>query len=258
MQVFRMNGSEPKTNTTQPSGIDAVGAAIRQGRESRSISRDALAQRLHMGCEQLEALEQGDRHRLPEPVFIKAMVRRLASHLELDADSLVAQLGPVSCRPPTANTTPPAQSAAEQSSGTPWLAILLSLMALIGIGSWARRLLPNTSSAVISQGATIKAFPETVKQPPAELPQKADQIIAAETTASITLDCREPCWIALRRDGTVEFEGTLDVPKTVEDTEGVEIYPGRPDLVTLHRAGDEPITLGSINDLRWYSLNPER
>jgi len=253
-----MNGSEPKTNTTQPSGIDAVGAAIRQGRESRSISRDALAQRLHMGCEQLEALEQGDRHRLPEPVFIKAMVRRLASHLELDADSLVAQLGPVSCRPPTANTTPPAQSAAEQSSGTPWLAILLSLMALIGIGSWARRLLPNTSSAVISQGATIKAFPETVKRPPAELPQKADQIIAAETTASITLDCREPCWIALRRDGTVEFEGTLDVPKTVEDTEGVEIYPGRPDLVTLHRAGDEPITLGSINDLRWYSLNPER
>ena len=142
MQVFRMNGSEPKTNTTQPSGIDAVGAAIRQGRESRSISRDALAQRLHMGCEQLEALEQGDRHRLPEPVFIKAMVRRLASHLELDADSLVAQLGPVSSRPPTANTTPPAQATAEQSSGTPWLAILLSLMALIGIGSWARRLLP--------------------------------------------------------------------------------------------------------------------
>ena len=253
-----MNGSEPKTNTTQPSGIDAVGAAIRQGRESRSISRDALAQRLHMGCEQLEALEEGDRHRLPEPVFIKAMVRRLASHLELDADALVAQLGPVSSRPPTANTTPQAQSAAGQSSGTPWLAILLSLMALIGIGSWARRLLPNTSSAAISQGATIKALPETVKQPPAELPLEADQIVAAETTASITLDCTEPCWIALRRDGTVEFEGMLETSRTVENSEGVEIYPGRPDLVTLRRAGDEPITLGSINDLRWYSLNPER
>ena len=253
-----MIGRELNENSPQQSGIEVVGAAIREGRESLAISRDDLAKRLHMGCEQLEALEEGDRHRLPEPVFIKAMVRRLASHLELDADALVAQLGPVSSRPPTANTTPQAQSAAGQSSGTPWLAILLSLMALIGIGSWARRLLPNTSSAVISQGATIKAFPETVKQPPAELPQKADQIIAAETTASITLDCKEPCWIALRRDGTVEFEGTLDVPKTVEDTEGVEIYPGRPDLVTLHRAGDEPITLGSIKDLRWYSLNPER
>ena len=253
-----MNGSESNKNTTQPSGIEAVGSAIREGRESRSISRDDLAKRLHMGCEQLEALEQGDRNRLPEPVFIKAMVRRLASHLGLDADALVAQLGSVSSRPPTANTTPPAQATAEQSSRTPWFAILLSLVALIGIGSWARRLLPNTSSPAISQGDTIKALPETVVQSPAELPQKSDQIVAAETTASITLDCREPCWIALRRDGTVEFEGTLDVPKTVEDTEGVEIYPGRPDLLTLRRAGDEPITLGSINDLRWYSLNPER
>ena len=81
-----MSGSEFTTISTQPSGIEVVGAAIRDGRESRSISRDDLAQRLHMGCEQLEALEQGDPHRLPEPVFIKAMVRRLASHLELDAE----------------------------------------------------------------------------------------------------------------------------------------------------------------------------
>ena len=253
-----MSGSEFTTNSTQPSGIEVVGAAIRDGRESRSISRDDLAQRLHMGCEQLEALEQGDPHRLPEPVFIKAMVRRLASHLGLDADALVAQLEPVSSRPPTANATPPAQSAAEQSFGTPWLAILLSLMALIGIGSLASRLLPDTSSPAISQGDTIKALPETVVQSPAELPQKSDQIVAAETTASITLDCREPCWIALRRDGTVEFEGILETSRTVEDTEGVEIYPGRPDLLTLRRAGNEPITLGSINDLRWYSLNPAR
>ncbi|MEC8732375.1 MAG: helix-turn-helix transcriptional regulator, partial [Cyanobacteriota bacterium] len=125
-----MIGRELNENSPQQSGIEVVGAAIREGRESLAISRDDLAQRLHMGCEQLEALEEGDRHRLPEPVFIKAMVRRLASHLELDADALVAQLGPVSSRPPTPDTTPPAQSTAEQSSGTPWLPILLSLMAL--------------------------------------------------------------------------------------------------------------------------------
>ena len=255
-----MSGSEFTTNSTQPSGIEVVGAAIRDGRESRSISRDDLAQRLHMGCEQLEALEQGDPHRLPEPVFIKAMVRRLASHLGLDADALVAQLEPVSSRPPTANATPPAQSAAEQSSGTPWLPILLSLMALIGIGSWASRLLPKTSSPVISQGSTIQSTPETVVQPTVELPQEAVQIVPTESTtaSTITLDCTEPCWIALRRDGAVEFEGMLETSRTVENSEGVEIYPGRPDLVTLRRAGDEPITLGSINDLRWYSLNPER
>ena len=130
---------------------------------------------------------------------------------------------------------------------------------MIGLGSWARRLLTETISAAIGQSASIKAIQEPVVQSTADLSQEDIRIVpAGSTTASITLDCREPCWIALRRDGTVEFEGMLETSRTVENSEGVEIYPGRPDLVTLRRAGDEPITLGSINDLRWYSLNPER
>tara|TARA_X000000950_G_scaffold88560_1_gene111483 strand:- start:3098 stop:3268 length:171 start_codon:yes stop_codon:yes gene_type:complete len=56
----------------------------------------------------------------------------------------------------------------------------------------------------------------------------------------------------------VEFEGILDAPRTVENPEGVEVYPGRPDLVMLRREEEEAINLGSINDLRWYPLNPER
>ena len=46
-----------------------------------------------MGVEQLQALERADLARLNEPVFIKAVVRRIASHLDLDADHLVDQLG---------------------------------------------------------------------------------------------------------------------------------------------------------------------
>lgn len=241
-----MSGSDFNTPSMHSSGIEAVGAAIRQGRESCSISREDLAQRLHMGCEQLEALEHGEPHLLPEPVFIKAMVRRLASHLKLDADALVAQLGPVSSHPSNANTTPPTQTVGDKASRTPWGAILLSLMALIGIGSWAQR-------------STHKTLTETEIQPTAKQSQQSIQPAPADlTSGSITLISREPCWIALRRNGIVEFEGTLDTPRTVEKPEGVEIYPGRPDLVTLRRDGDEPITLGSINDLRWYPLKPER
>ena len=55
----------------------------------------------------------------------------------------------------------------------------------------------------------------------------------------------------------MEFEGILDAPKTVENPEGVEVYPGRPDLVMLRREEDV-INLGSINDLRWYPLKSER
>ena len=259
MRVFRMSGSELNSSSNHSSGIETVGAAIRSGRESLSISREVLAQRLNMGFEQLEALEQGDSHRLPEPVFIKAMVRRLASHLKLDADALVAQLGTVSLHPSTVKTTAPPETNCDKTSGKPWIAILLSMVAFIGIGSWARLLMPTTTSPAISHRETNNYIAEAEIQPTAELPQEPIQTITAESTsASITLISSEPCWIALRRNGTVEFEGTLDTPRTVENPEGVEIYPGRPDLVSLHRAGDEPITLGSVNDLRWYPLNPER
>ena len=46
--------------------------------------------------EQLRSLELGDLQGLPEPVFIKAMVRRIAGHLRLDADALANQLGTIS------------------------------------------------------------------------------------------------------------------------------------------------------------------
>ena len=66
-----MGGSQQRDDR---SGFETVGQAIRLGREARSISRDDLANRLRMGCEQLEALENGELQRLPEPVFVKAMV----------------------------------------------------------------------------------------------------------------------------------------------------------------------------------------
>ena len=77
-------------------GIESVGRALRKRREELSLSRTELAKRLHMGEEQLQALEEGEMSRLNEPVFIKAMVRRVASHLELDADHLVGQLSMLS------------------------------------------------------------------------------------------------------------------------------------------------------------------
>ena len=251
-----MSGSDLNSKPTQSSAIEDVGTAIRQGRESASISRDELARRLHMGSEQLEALEQGELHRLPEPVFIKAMVRRLASHLGLDADALVEQLGPLPKRPSiTYRPVQALRTTADQASGPPWMTLLLALMAIVGLGSWDRHLLTDTTTSTSGRETTIQAAPETKVQPQRQdVPAPA----AESTTTAIVLDCSEPCWIALRRDGTVEFEGILDAPRTVEDPEGVEVYPRRPDLVMLRRKEEEAINLGSINDLRWYPLNPER
>ena len=72
---------------SKDAGLVQVGRQLAEARAGAGLTRDQLASQMHMGVEQLTALERGDQDALPEPVFIKAMVRRLSSHLGLDADA---------------------------------------------------------------------------------------------------------------------------------------------------------------------------
>ena len=91
-----MDVSTPNNNQESNSGLLFVGQQLSERRLAKGLSQEQLADRMHLGIEQLAALESGDRDKLPELVFIKAMVRRLSTHLELDADALVASLGSLS------------------------------------------------------------------------------------------------------------------------------------------------------------------
>ena len=75
-----------------PKPLSQVGTVLRRAREQQGLTIDALAKSLRIGQEQLIALEKGDETQLPEPVFIKAMVRRVAERLHLDETPLIKQL----------------------------------------------------------------------------------------------------------------------------------------------------------------------
>ena len=230
-------------------GIEAVGTALRERREELALSRSDLAQRLHMGEEQLQALEEGELTRLNEPVFIKAMVRRVASHLELDADHLVGQLSLLSNPSRKLQHQKPADGQPGEATGQSLIKPLLAVLALLAGGSaWfllkpAPREIPST--------AEVFASPPQARVP--------DEATTSTTTGTrLTLDSIEPSWIALRRNGTVFFEGKLSEPMDVQDPSAVEVYAGRPDQVTVTNDNKPPEALGGISDVRWYSLSPER
>ena len=81
-------------------GLVEAGRQLAEARAAAGLTQNQLASQMHMGEEQLAALERGDQAELPEPVFIKAMVRRLSSHLGLDADAMVQALGPLNTSQP--------------------------------------------------------------------------------------------------------------------------------------------------------------
>ena len=74
------------------SPLQKVGEFLREARQGRNLSVEDLSSSLRIGKEQLMALEKGDEQSLPEKVFIRAMVRRIAEKLNLDTSFILDEL----------------------------------------------------------------------------------------------------------------------------------------------------------------------
>ena len=59
-------------------------------------------------------------------------------------------------------------------------------------------------------------------------------------------------------EDTIEFQGTLDQPITIDEPASVEILAGRPDLVMVNISDEQPRSIGAIHEVGWRQLIPER
>ena len=78
-------------NNGENSSLKRIGNFIKEARLSRNKSIEELASDLKIGAHQLEAIEEGNEEKLPEKVFVKAMIRRISQKLKLDTDFIMAE-----------------------------------------------------------------------------------------------------------------------------------------------------------------------
>ncbi len=76
-------------NKGENSSLKRIGNFIKEARLSRNQSIGELASDLKIGAHQLEAIEEGNEEKLPEKVFVKAMVRRISQKLKLDTEFIM-------------------------------------------------------------------------------------------------------------------------------------------------------------------------
>ena len=76
-------------NKGENSSLKKVGNFIKEARLSRNQSIQELASDLKIGAHQLEAIEEGNEEKLPEKVFVKAMIRRISQKLRLDTEFIM-------------------------------------------------------------------------------------------------------------------------------------------------------------------------
>jgi len=76
-------------NIGENSSLKKIGNFIKEARVSRKQSIEELASDLKIGAHQLEAIEEGNEEKLPEKVFVKAMIRRISQKLKLDTEFIM-------------------------------------------------------------------------------------------------------------------------------------------------------------------------
>ena len=76
-------------NKGENSSLKRIGNFIKEARLSRNQSIEELASNLKIGAHQLEAIEEGNEEKLPEKVFVKAMIRRISQKLKLDTEFIM-------------------------------------------------------------------------------------------------------------------------------------------------------------------------
>ena len=92
MEQSEIKKSDNSYVAIKKSPLQKVGDFLKEARQSRNLSLEDLSSSLRIGKEQLIALEEGNESSLPEKVFIRAMVRRIAEKLKLDTSYIFEEL----------------------------------------------------------------------------------------------------------------------------------------------------------------------
>jgi transcriptional regulator with XRE-family HTH domain len=274
--------------------LQRLGERLRQAREQQGISREELAERLHLGTEQLTALETADSGRLHEPVFVIAQARRLAAALNLGIEPEISALrrcgmgggGMASGGAASTSAAPTAAAASSAAPATPaaptrpapasparrgwlpWLAAPAAvLVAVLGLLMLRRPPAPTVPAPAPSAAAPSAAALPAASAAAGQGSGSGSGAITGTTNIGAqgasqqyslrALSSQDSSWVEVRNNGgQVLFRGRLEGEKSFPLGAGLQVLAGRPDLVAAGLAGVPLQPLGKIDQVNWKRIAP--
>jgi len=77
---------QPEPQQAEAAPVSGPGLRLREARERLGLSREEVAERLHLQAAQVEALEHDDYAHFPAPIFIRGHLHNYARQLGIDPD----------------------------------------------------------------------------------------------------------------------------------------------------------------------------
>ncbi|MEA5418194.1 RodZ domain-containing protein [Spirulina sp. CCNP1310] len=247
--------------------LKELGLYLHEVRRKRALSTEALAKQTRIPLRLIKAIETADGSALPEPIYIQALVRRIANALHLNGQELAAAF-PVETHWQSIRPTWKPVSASQLR---PFHMYLVYIAVLIGAVSGLSILIkppgpqlakdnssvslesPSVSSAPVQQVQNISS-PPPVQAPPSQ--QTEAQISNDRVVVSMTL--QDDCWLRVVADGEVAFEGTLPKgeKRSWEAKEQITIMAGNAGGVVVAINNEEARPLGNPGAVQTVTYRP--
>lgn len=227
--------------------MEPIGATLRRAREARGLTLQQAKQALRVHSDYLDALEAEEFDKLPAPVYVRAFLREYARFLGLDPEPLLqayAARQPESKRVLPGPAWAPPFEAPSRGGRTAVMLAVLGLLVAFALGAYGplldqwkawqatQRLSPSRSKAGADQpsppgdarGSPVRnasmaeskddrGVPsESAGRPPlasAVAPDELGSVQAKEPGVQVAIVARDHCWVRIRSDGTLLYQGIL-------------------------------------------------
>ena len=217
----------------------SVGEKLQRARLDRGLDLASVASLTKINPKYLQAIEAGDRTRLPSAFFYKSFVHQYASILSLDTRELDAEIDTVlNAEAPLplpgqetreARSLPPLKLGGYRFYGqSPYAslaALVIVMLGCSGIYSWWRKAQTGAiqPSAPVQESKVQKAQPAAITPPPVLQPPAPARGIETIPGYKLLLEllAREETWLSVSSDGRKVFSGTLG-PNESKSVEGRE------------------------------------
>jgi cytoskeletal protein RodZ len=253
-------------NQLQVQALKAIGLKLAHAREQRESSLEELAVKTHIPARLLQAIEQGELNRLPEPVYIQSFIRQYANVMALNGVQLASEF-PVE---PVVRSPRKAWFQRPKLQLTPLhlysgyaLLILAAVQGLSVVLNQSARQFPSLPNAAQAQPQNLPGANGAVAFGPNPRSSGiAATVNPADKSAKpvrVDLTMTDASWVKLVVDGKDAYEGTMTAgeKRILTANQQVTVVAGNAGGVLATFNGGEAKPLGEPGSVQTVSFPPE-
>jgi len=239
----------------------ALGDMLRQARLSQGRSLQEVAHSTLIRQPLLDALETANMAELPEPVYVRGLLRRYGDALGLDGETLASQYF---ARPTTRKSTqwrfglPQPQLRPFHLYGA---YILLIAVSVSGLSYLLQRTAPEAAAPPLLDPAAVEQLmPEqTAPQPQTEPAAEPQQPLPLDSPVVVQMELTEQSWVRIVADGQTEFEGILQQgdSRSLSAEQSITIRAGNAGGVVVSHNASTPEAMGKPGTVAERTFSPD-